>query len=50
METRTIIADSSDELDEALDHYRSEGWRVVSTTRQPNGSYRAELVRDEPHQ
>lgn len=46
MESRVIIADSSDELDEALDKHISQGWRVVSATRQSDGSYRAELEKD----
>lgn len=45
--TRTVIADSSDELDEALEHYKAQGWHVVFTVRQTDGSYRSELVKDE---
>lgn len=44
---RTVTADSQDELDEAVDHYKAQGWHVVSTVRQPDGSYRSELERDE---
>ena len=44
---RTVVADTSDEMDEIIDFYKERGWHVIGTSRQADGSYRSELVKDE---
>lgn len=40
---RHLQADTESEIDEAIEHYRAQGWRVLTRGRQPGGEYTATL-------
>ena len=41
-----IQADTRDELDEAIDVHKSNGWMLMERTRTQDGTYTATLIRE----